>query len=305
MNAVAHFLVDGVCAATLFGRLGNDPDLSMLIMLYSTLAFSTQGLVGIIADRVKRHLQADVLALITVAAGFFIPLPPLLTVIVVSVGNSVFHVAGGAMTLEDSGGEAGALGVFVAPGTIGLNIGTLWPASGLTMAIALFLCAAGLGVLGNRRTVRNRGDARPNPPSALDAIILLTLSVAVRAIGGIAVVFPWNITSGMAMLLTLFVFAGKTTGGMMCDRIGVRLTVTASIIPAALLIAFCSKWIIPSLIGQFLLNLSMPVTLWLLYRAMPDSPGFAFGLAASALWPGTLVGRMMTSQAMWVCVLVS
>ena len=39
--------------------------------------------------------------------------------------------------------------------------------------------------------------------------------------------------------------------------------------------------------GQFLLNLTMPVTLWLLYLAMPDSPGFAFGLAASALWPGT------------------
>lgn len=57
--------------------------------------------------------------------------------------------------------------------------------------------------------------------------------------------------------------------------------------------------------GQFLLNLTMPVTLWLLYLAMPDSPGFAFGLAASALWPGTLVGRMMNGQMLWLCVLIS
>jgi len=28
----------------------------------------------------------------------------------------------------------------------------------------------------------------------------------------------------------------------------------------------------PSLAGQFALNLTMPITLWLLYRAMPDAP---------------------------------
>jgi predicted anti-sigma-YlaC factor YlaD len=37
----------------------------------------------------------------------------------------------------------------------------------------------------------------------------------------------------------------------------------------------------------------MPVTLFLLYRAMPDSPGLAFGLAASALWPGTIAGQLL------------
>jgi len=76
-------------------------------------------------------------------------------------------------------------------------------------------------------------------------------------------------------------------------------------IPAAILIVFFSEWMFPSLMGQFLLNLTMPVTLWLLYLAMPDSPGFAFGLAASALWPGTLVGRMMNGQVLWLCVLIS
>jgi hypothetical protein len=38
----------------------------------------------------------------------------------------------------------------------------------------------------------------------------------------------------------------------------------------------------------------MPVTLWLLYRLLPDAPGFAFGLAASALWPGTIIGQLIT-----------
>ena len=54
-------------------------------------------------------------------------------------------------------------------------------------------------------------------------------------------------------------------------------------------------------------NLTMPVTLWLLYRAMPDSPGFAFGLAASALWPGMIAGKLinLTGPAQWCLVLVS
>ena len=50
----------------------------------------------------------------------------------------------------------------------------------------------------------------------------------------------------------------------------------------------------------------MPVTLWLLYCAMPDSPGFAFGLAASALWPGTLAGKFieLTGAARWIFLLL-
>ena len=48
--------------------------------------------------------------------------------------------------------------------------------------------------------------------------------------------------------------------------------------------------------GQFFLNLSMPITLYLLYRCLPDSPGFAFGLAASALWPGALIGGMLPTS---------
>ena len=62
-----------------------------------------------------------------------------------------------------------------------------------------------------------------------------------------------------------------------------------------------------SLLGQLLLNLTMPVTLWLLYRWMPDSPGFAFGLAASALWPGTIAGQMISLSGtyLWGLVLVT
>ena len=40
LYSAAHFFTDGLCAATLFGRLGAG-DAAMLIFLYNTLAFST------------------------------------------------------------------------------------------------------------------------------------------------------------------------------------------------------------------------------------------------------------------------
>lgn len=302
VNSISHLLVDGVCAAALFGKMGSDPNLSMLVMLYTTLAFSTQGLVGIIGDRLKRHVQTDSIAMLAVAVGFLLPFPPLLRTVIIGVGNSIFHVAGGTMTLEDSNGKAGKLGIYVAPGAIGLNVGTLWPKAGTAMAIALIVSSVAILFACKPRTVAQRN---PTSHPRVAVIALLTLSVAVRAIGGTAVRFAWNTTSGMAMLLVLFVFAGKSVGGFVCDRVGVRATAMISLIPAAVLIVFFSERMLPSLVGQFLLNLTMPVTLWLLYLAMPDSPGFAFGLAASALWPGTLVGRMMNGQELWIYVLVS
>ena len=305
VNSIAHLLVDGVCAAALFGRMGNDPNLSMMVMLYTTLAFSTQGLVGILGDRLKTHVQADSIAMLAVAIGFLLPLPPLLRTVIIGVGNSIFHVAGGTMTLEDSNGKAGKLGIFVAPGAIGLSVGTLWPNTRTAMAIVLIISSIVLLLVSKDRTVAHRNVVESTSHPRIAVIILLTLSVAVRAIGGTTVRFTWNTTSGMAILLVLFVFAGKSAGGFVCDRFGVCATAMMSLIPAAILIVFCPQWLLPSLVGQFLLNLTMPVTLWLLYLAMPDSPGFAFGLAASALWPGTLVGRMMNGQALWLYVLIS
>lgn len=307
INAVAHLLVDGVCAATLLGRLSDAPSAYGLILLYNTLAFSTQGFVGLAADRLRRHATGGCAAMLMVAAGFWLPLDPWVRVAVIGLGNSAFHVAGGVMTLSESGGRADRLGVFVAPGAVGLTLGTLWPGLGHALAAGLVICAAALALCHGRTVSAAPARSEGSDEAAIPVIALLTLSVAVRAVGGTAVNFPWNTGSLTALLLTLSVFAGKCAGGFVCDGLGVRRTAWASILPAALLTAFGTRWLAPSLLGQYALNLTMPVTLWLLYRAMPNSPGFAFGLAASALWPGTLAGRLMklTGPALWLCVIVS
>ena len=307
LNSLAHLLVDGLCAATVLGPVQGDANFSALALLYNTLAFSTQCLAGLAADRLRKHGIAAAAAMALVVLGFALPLPALARICLVGAGNSLFHVAGGIMTLERSGGKAGPLGVFVAPGAIGLTLGTLWPRLGTVFAVLLALCAVAVipaEKVNPIRTLPRHGRERQ---ISLIVPLLLTLAVAVRAVGGSAVSFPWKTGSVLALALTICVFAGKTLGGFLCDRLGARTTAMISILPAAVLTTFFCGWMAPSLAGQFLLNLTMPVTLWLLYRALPDAPGFAFGLAASALWPGTIAGQLMhlTGPLLWLCVIVS
>ena len=155
-------------------------------------------------------------------------------------------------------------------------------------------------------SARDEPELVRRPPGRVPwgAVAALTLAVAVRAIGGCAADFPWKTTAVMGLVTAVLVFAGKSLGGFVCDRLGPTRTALISVPAAAVLTAFCAAWAVPALAGQLLLNLTMPVTLWLIYRAMPESPGFAFGLAAAALWPGTLAGQLISLTGAWNSALI-
>lgn len=305
LNSFAHFLVDALCVTTLFSSGEAGDRLLFGILLYNTLAFSTQCIVGLLIDRFRVCKAPEILSLVCVILGFALPLPFFFRVALVGLGNSVFHVAAGTVTLHQSSGKARQLGVFVAPGAFGVTLGSLFPRFGWILAGLMLLCAAAI-------LLTQREDALRLPPPSLSKqsgfpvvpVVLLTCAVAVRALGGVAVAFPWKQTALHAFLMTFFVFAGKSAGGFVCDRLGAKRAAWISIPLAAVCVAFFSRSMPLSLLGQFLLNLSMPVTLWLLYLLMPDAPAFAFGLAASALWPGTIAGHFVSLSGPYLRIFV-
>ena len=346
INAVSHFLVDAVCVCAMFSSGAAPEILSGAIMLYDTMAFSTQCLVGLALDSIaaskkrvkisgryqiytKKTIRSygylEALSMMIVAAGALLPCSIVLKAVIIGIGNSLFHETGGIVTLKKSEGKAAPLGVFVAPGAFGVTLGTLWPSTLKWVAAALIAAAlvclwayktrcsadetaqmindaAGTGK-GSENAEKTACPAKPGCDGAdlsgrrsspvLLPVILLTAAVAVRAIGGCAVSFSWKDSAFDAVLLTLFVFLGKLLGGFICDRSGAVWMSAVTITLAAVFTAFFAFSMPLSLAGQFLLNLSMPVTLWLLYRYLPDYPGLAFGLAASALWPGTMAGWLI------------
>lgn len=330
MLVVCHLLVDGVSAAVILGQDGGP--LLAAVIVYNTCAFTTQCVVGMLPDRIGHGKELVLVSAVIIAFGVLLPAPIMIKAIVVGLGNSLFHVSGGYITLKESR-SMGPLGVFVAPGAIGLFIGTVFPAVRLLFTAALVVMSE-LIILAcgteddeddydpdyeddfesDAKCVNTgeQGFDRSRAGTATRAIpdgerILLTgmllIAVAARAVGGSAVTYPWKTGIAAGAMLVFAVFLGKALGGVIADRVGIRPAAVVSVAAASVLLVFFSGMIAPSLIGQFALNISMPITLYLIYQLFPDRPGFAFGLAASALWPGTLIGKLIHLTGVWAGML--
>lgn len=301
-----HAFVDGICASTVLGQLTPvfPAETVLIILLYNLLAFSTQGLTGLLVDRLGRHREYTLLSSALVILGLMLPCASLTAAILktclVGLGNSLFHVAAGAKVILASPKKALPMGIFVAPGAMGLTLGTLFPSLGGLFAVLLAACAVALCFLSKMAPLpQNAPAARSFSSLSAGAVLAgagLLFCIFSRAFGGSAVSLPWKTTVTATLLATTAVVAGKMLGGLLCDRFGPIKLCAISIPSAALLLLLCSQWMLPSLLGQLLLNLSMPVTLWLLCQLLPESPGFAFGLAASCLYPGTLFAQFLPAQ---------
>ena len=303
--SISHFLVDSVSAASLYQ--GKIAPAIIALLIYNTCAFTTQCLMGMLPDRYGHGNVFVLLSSLIITIGVIIPCPPICKAVIVGLGNSLFHVSGGYLTLKNSD-NMGPLGVFVAPGAIGLFIGSNFHSICLPFALILVFLSI-LLVAKNKANIKgnlliekqNKKDYKYDVTNdkQLSLTILLLFAIATRAVGGSVVSFPWQ-TGLLFSAITVFcVFLGKGLGGFVADKFGIRNTATTSIIIASILIVFCSEWMIPSLIGQFILNMSMPITLYLIYKLLPGRPGFAFGLAAAVLWPGTLIGQAIKLTGIW------
>lgn len=152
--AVLHLLVDGMCALGMFGRLLPGGDRGLSILVYNFCAFALQMPLGVALDALcvgKKGREADFPFLFALAGVLCTVGGALLHPAVLGIGNALFHVGGGVGTIREDdreGWQGRGLGVFVAPGALGLYLGTvlgrggswqIWAfGTGLLMAL---LCA--------------------------------------------------------------------------------------------------------------------------------------------------------------------
>ena len=327
--AVLHALVDAACAAKLYSYAGSlsVQQLSSWFFLYNLLAFSTQAIMGgfldVLSQRQNRlsvkfasgklaalnpYMIFAVSGALIVALGavFSFPLPS--AICLIGLGNSVFHVGGGGYSLSVSKGKAAGIGIFVGPGSLGLAAGILFPQIKQIFAAGLVLTGAVIVfqvVMRSGRLTRKMSGSLPEKPASGSrqvpavspwipamAAVLLCLAVAFRAFGGSFPSYSWKKGIPAILIAAAFVMAGKIAGGFAYDRFGVWKTIILSSILAAAFIVFF-PWNEPaSLAGILALNIAMPVTLVLLYKCLHQYPAFSFGLAASVLFPGSLLGQM-------------
>lgn len=287
--SVAHFCADLCCAALFYGRLGNETNWWLCMVLYNACAFGMQLPLGFIADRMDRNLPFAAAGCALVALGF-LPMPsPALAAICSGLGNGMFHVGAGIEVLNSSD-KAAPLGVFVSPGAVGLYIGTVcapflirygWP-----LPVGMLL--VGLGLL----CLNKLDHPSQNAPLSLSMdrsvflpLLCLFLVVVLRSVlSGEA--FSTGQVNIPGVVPVLLLASGKAAGGFLGDRIGLRKTAVLSLGATALLMLMPRGY--GTLLALFLFNMTMPLTLYEAACLLPGAKGAAFGLLTCALFVGVL-----------------
>ena len=312
--ALCHFVVDFACVSSMLCAVsrvlgesgqGSLEVIALSILLYDIVAFTLQLPVGIALDQLDKNSYAALLSYALVGAGVILSLVPIAllewpAILLLAIGNALFHSAGGLSVLNISQKHAGPSGIFIATGAIGVFLGTQSAQMGrlqiaFSLLVLLFLCALITLVVQkvNKKywNVHNVSfDISELPFNTLLAIALLSLVVALRSYAGMVMAFPWKSEMLLLVLSILGVFAGKALGGMVADRIGFRTTAIFSLIVAATL--FAPSWEIPvmGLLGVFFFNFTMSITLASLANILSNAKGTAFGLASFSLAVGALPG---------------
>ena len=310
--ALCHFVVDFACVSTMLCAVsrvlgesgqGSMEVVALSILLYDIVAFTLQLPIGIALDQLDKNSYAALLSYALVGAGVILSLVPIAllewpAILLLAIGNALFHSAGGLSVLNISQKHAGPSGIFIATGAIGVFLGTQSAQMGrlqiaFSLLVLLFLCALITLVVQkvNKKywNVHNVSfDISELSFNTLLAIALLSLVVALRSYAGMVMAFPWKSEMLLLVLSILGVFAGKALGGVVADRIGFRTTAIFSLIVAATL--FVPSWEIPvmGLLGVFFFNFTMSITLASLANILPNANGTAFGLASFSLAVGAL-----------------
>lgn len=295
--SASHALIDAACAFSIFFLLKQDgivkENFFILVVIYNILAFGLEVPLGMIADKFKISVKFAALGCITVAiAIFFTDFTALATVFLAGIGNALFHVGGGIVALNLKPKKATVPGIFVAPGALGLLMGTIigkemsftfWP------FVVLLIAAAILIMLIKKPEINYNQDIKNKTNYAELVVILILLSVAIRSLVGLALIYPWKQDINLLIIFTLFVFLGKALGGIIGDRFGWMRVSVISLLISAPLLTLGSSSVLCRMIGIFLFNMTMPITLTAISNLLPGRAGLSFGLTTLALLVGALI----------------
>ena len=312
----AHLVVDAISAAVVVSIVSTSPAgpkaLVGLVLLYHVLAFGLQAMIGLAVDALGTPRWAAVCGCLVTACALLVPSSPMLAMILAGVGNAAFHVGGGAISLRLAPHRATAPGLFVAPGSLGLLLGVILCRSLPTAMVVLLPVAAVACLLMIWIPIPAILLVPPVPSSSQAAgrsgliLGLVLIAIAIRALLGFLVESPWETHPILLVQLTLATVLGKALGGIVADRWGWLRGGVGATLAALPFLAWSSVAPAAAIPGLLLLNLTMPVTLAAVAKAVPHYPGFAFGLASLAFLLGaipSLLGLRATDPG-FICLAI-
>ena len=284
-QTLGHFFTDAACALVIFSATHDIKQAFIYFIAYNFLAFCLQPVAGFVLDKFQKIKPSHYIttAFILLIIGFVPFLPAWEKVIFIGIGNCLFHTGAGTIILNSSKKKMAPLGIFVSSGALGLTLGTLLSpyaqVHNVCMMALLILEIFNLTATEEKITKKSGSIHWKIAP-------LLCLCIVIRSFMGFISVTTFVKSAPIILMITCGVVAGKALGGLLCDKWGIRRVATFStlIVVALFLFSFHNPYLWTMV--QLIVNLSMPITLYLIYESMPHLPAFSFGLAASFLCVG-------------------
>lgn len=322
-----HMVTEILCFFVLSRVVGDSPFVWIFPLIYDSLAFMPQGIIGAISDKYPK-IPVGIIGTILLVIGVigcevnFLP-GRFSELIILCLGNAFLHVAGAEVTLRSSEGKLSHSAIFVAGGSFGVIIGKLLGKMPISYC---WMCLLGLTMIPfillgeeyrkeNEKPCNNFNYQNEKIKPGI-VVILAVLIVIVRGYMGYGIPLSWNKSILQSITLFCIMGTGKALGGILSDLIGMRKVAVLSMLIATPFLIIGDNHMFISLIGVMFFSMTMAVTLGLLTSVLKRKPGIAFGLTTIGLFLGTipvfffkiktgLLNSIMISSLSIICCIIA
>lgn len=320
ISSAMHLMVDATCVCCLYlmAVTFSVPFLAAVFVTYNITAFLTQPITGMYIDKVGNShwplITAVALLCLGAALVYFVngspelqqsPVAVFAVAIIIGIGNSLFHVWGGKQTILKDGNDPRALGVFVSTGAFGLALAYVFFSWKMMIILLFAMSAATMAYLAIDKQKKEYGqDTHAASTDAKDTLSMTTALIVLSIIGIALFVFIRSFVgewfSGsiiknnkLILIIGFTAMAGKMAGGWLMKHGGMIPSVCVMIAGTLLCLAFKGSGNAVCLAGLFMINCTMPVTLYLANYVLKGREALAFGILAAALMPGYILSQII------------
>jgi FSR family fosmidomycin resistance protein-like MFS transporter len=295
---ITHAIVDAGCAA-IAASLSRTYPLTLqtcmqMVVIYNMTAFGMQALLGFFVDLTGLRRPAAITGATLVAVAVIsCRVNWQVAISLAALGNALFHVGAGALTLRMAPGRAWPCGIFVAPGVLGLFVGSMVSRMPIPFPADVMVPFLVLSILCMLIFAADFSPGKDRPhvaavTSSVGILGLLLLTIAIRAYIGLTIGIPWKSDTVALAMLAAAAVIGKAAGGLLSDRYGWRRLSVGALIAVVPMVVLAPGNQVLAVVGMVCIQMTMPVSLAAIAATMPDRPGFAFGISCVALVAGAL-----------------
>ena len=309
--SICHFLVDFVSCIFVLGvapQFCYDADGNFLttvylaeVIMYNFFAFAFQVPMGFVMDKLKAYKYVGIIGFCLIGICYILGFGnAIILSSIVGIGNGLFHLEGGVNAFSNSKGKAFLNGLFVAPGSIGIFLGTAFhnelassflPIALIFLAIFLLLFVQRdepAYLLEEQEKIKKTGSLfKMHDIVSISALI--GVSIVVRSIGGSAIQYGWKTGLVIGIIYTVLVMLGKAFGGLIGDKLDLKKVASVALGLSCISLMLGFKVPFFGYIGIFLFNVPMAITLIILEKCNIKHLATMVGLNTFFLFIGYLI----------------